>query len=43
MFCTGVLTVTKTEYEDSSPFTQVALSLISDEVLRYKSKMAGGK
>jgi len=43
MFCTGVLTVTKSEYENSSPFAQVALSMISEEVLRYQIKMAGGK
>jgi len=43
MFCTGVLTVTKSEYENCSPFAQVALSLISEEVLRYQIKMAGGK
>ena len=38
LFCTGVLTVTKSEYENCSPFAQVALSLISEEVLRYQSK-----
>jgi hypothetical protein len=30
------------EYEDSSHFRQLALSLISEEVMKYKSKMMGG-
>jgi hypothetical protein len=31
------------EYEDSSPFRQLALSVISDEVMKFKSKMMGGE
>jgi len=31
------------EYEDSSPFRQAALSVISDEVMKYWSRMLGGK